>query len=116
MDRAKFVKFIRNAGSFDSLRSGVGIWHVFATTMLDYKVSVSAPPRDSDHVLCWLACFAQHGTVLNYLQYIKKFCEVKSVSTAWRNNSIISWKKGTNKLKFANGFKCARNEQCFTWE
>ena len=105
MDRAKFTQLNRNAGSLDSLRSGVRIWHVFATTVLDYKINISAPPRDSDHVLCWLACFAQYATAMNYLQYLKNFCEVEGLSTAWYDNSILAWKKGANKLKVANGFK-----------
>ena len=95
MDRAKFTQLNRNAGSLDSLRSGIRIWHVFATTVLDYKINLSAPPRDSDHVLCWLACFAQYATAMNYLQYLKNFCEVEGLSTAWYDNSILAWKKGS---------------------
>ena len=116
MDRAKFTQLNRNAGSLDSLRSGVRIWHVFATTVLDYKINISAPPRDSDHVLCWLACFAQYATAMNYLQYLNNFCEVEGLSTAWYDNSILAWKKGANKLKVANGFKYTGKRMPFTWE
>ena len=67
MDRARYVILFRNSGSLASLRSGVRQWHVFAVSVLHYKVDLSAPPRSSEHVLCWLSCFAHHGTAMNYL-------------------------------------------------
>ena len=77
LERARFIQLSRNAGSLDSLRSGIRIWHFFATSMLNYKEHLSAPPRSSEHVLLWLNCFGQHGTALNYLQYLRNFCEIE---------------------------------------
>ena len=76
LDRAQLTQLSRNAGSLDSLRSGVRVWHFFATSVLDYKANVSAPPRSSEHVLLWLMCFCQYATALYYLQYLRNFCEI----------------------------------------
>ena len=92
LDRAKLTQLSRNAGSLDSLRSGVRVWHFFATSVLDYKENISAPPRSSEHVLLWLTCFGQYATALNYLQYLRNFCEIEGLSIAWYDNSIISLK------------------------
>ena len=51
---------------------------------------------------------------MNYLQYLKNFCEVEGLSTAWYDNSILAWKKGANKLKVANGFKYTGKRTPFT--
>ena len=77
LDRAKLTQLSRNAGSLDSLRSGVRVWHFFATSVLDYKENISAPPRSSEHVLLWLTCCGQYATALNYLQYLRNFCEIE---------------------------------------
>ena len=116
LDRAKFTQLSRNAGSLDSLRSAIRAWHLFATSMLDYKEHLSAPPRSSEHVLIWVTCFGQYGTALNYFQYPKNLCEIEELSTDWYDNSIISWKKGAAKFKIANGFKYTGKRIPFTWE
>ena len=90
LDRAKFTQLSRNAGSRDSLRSAIRAWHLFATSMLNYKEHLSAPPRSSEHVLIWVTCFGQYGTALNYLQYLKNFCEIEGLSIDWYDNSNIS--------------------------
>ena len=84
--------------------------------MLNYKEHLSAPPRSLEHVLIWVTCFGQNGTALNYLQYLKNFCEIEGLSTDWYDNSIISWKKGAVKLKMANGFKYIGKRIPVTWE
>ena len=113
LERARLIQLSRHAGSLDSLRSGIRIWHFFATSMLNYKEHLSAPPRSSEHVLLWLNCFGQHGTALNYLQYLRNFCEIEELSTAWYDNSILSLKKGAAKLTIANGFKYTRKQGTF---
>ena len=116
MDRARYVTLSRNSGSLASLRSGVRQWHVFAVSVLHYKVDLSAPPRSSEHVLCWLSCFAHHGTAMNYLGYLKNFCEIEDVSTKWYNESVRAWRKGAQKLKIAAGFKYTGKRVLFSWE
>ena len=100
LDTAKFTQLSRNAGSLDSLRSAIRAWHLFATSMLDYKEHLSAPPRSSEHVLIWVTCFGQYGTALNYLQYLKNFCEIEGLSIDWYDNSIISWRRVLSSSKW----------------
>ena len=101
MERARYVMLYRNAGSLHSLRSGVRLWHVFAVSVLNYKVDLSAPPRESEHVLSWLSCFAHQGTAMNYLQLLKNFCEIEGFSTNSYDDTIRAWRRGANKLKIA---------------
>ena len=94
MDRARYVFLSRSSSSLASLRSGVRQWHVFAVSVLHYKVDLSAPPRSSEHVLCWLSCFTHHGTAMNYLGYLKNFCEIEGFYTKLYNESVRAWRKG----------------------
>ena len=110
MERTRFVKLSRNAGSLDSLRSGARHWHIFATSVMNYKEGLSAPPRNSDHVLCWLSSVCQNGTGCNYLQYLRIVRDIGNLSTSWYDNTVQAWKKRAHKLKLANGFKSQRGE------
>ena len=103
MDRARYVMLYRNAGSLDSLRSGVRLWHVLAVSILNYKVDLPAPPRESEHVLSWLSCFANQGTAMNYLQFLENFCEIEGLSTKWYDDTVRAWRRCANKLKIAFG-------------
>ena len=88
LERARHITLFRNAGSLASLRSGVRLWHKFAVMVLQYDEVLSAPPRSSRDVLSWLGCFAHHGTAMNYLSYLKNFCEVENLSMRWLDNSV----------------------------
>ena len=67
----------RNAGSFVSVRSGVRQWHVFAVSLLNYKVDLSAPPRSSEHVLCW-HLYSHIMALLWSACSSKSFCEIEA--------------------------------------
>ena len=84
--------------------------------VLQYDEDLSAPPRSSRDVLSWLGCFAHHGTAMNYLSYLKNFCEVENLSMRWLDNSVHAWRKGATKLKLINGFKHTNKRVPFTWE
>ena len=105
LERARHITLFRNAGSLASLRSGVRLWHRFAVMVLQYDENLSAPPRSSRDVLSWSGCFAHHGTAMNYLGYLKNFCETENLSMRWFDNSVLAWRKGAIKLKLINGFK-----------
>ena len=67
--------------------------------MLGYHPNMSVPPRHPDDVLCWVSTFAHYGTACNYLGYLKNFCETESLSVAWYDSSVLSWKRGANKYR-----------------
>ena len=115
-ERARHITLFRNQGSLASLRSGIRLWHNFAVMVLQYNEDFSAPPRSSKDVLCWLGCFAHHGTAMNYLGYLKNFCEGENLSMRWLDNSVQAWRKGATKLKLMNGFKHTNKRVPFTWE
>ena len=52
LERARLIQLSRNAGSLDSLRSGIRIWHFFATSMLNYKEHLSAHQEVLNTYLC----------------------------------------------------------------
>ena len=115
-ERARHVTLFRNQGSLASLRSGIRLWHKFAVLVLHYNENLSAPPRCSKDVLYWLGCFSHHGTAMNYMGYLKNFCEVENLSMKWLDNSVLAWRKGATKLKLINGFKHTSKRVLFTWE
>ena len=115
-DRARHITLFRNAGSLPSFRSGVRLWHKFAVLVLQYSEDLSAPPRSSRDVLYWLGCFAHQGTAMNYLSYLKNFCEGENLSMKWFDKSVEAWRKGSAKLKLANGFKHTNKRVPFTWD
>ena len=53
---------------------------------------------------------------MNYLSYLKNFCEVENLSMKWLDNSVHAWRKGATKLKLINGFKHTNKRVPFTWE
>ena len=116
LDRARYVTLYRKSRSLVSLRSGVKQWHVFAVNVLLYKENLSAPPRSSEDVPCWLACFAHQGTAINYVGYLKNFCEVEGLSMQWYDDSVKAWRNGASKLKLVHGFKHTNRRIPFTWE
>ena len=115
-ERARHITLYRNQGSLASLRSGVRLWHKFAVFVLQYSEALSAPPRSFRDVLYWLGMFAHHGTAMNYVGYLKNFCEGENLSMRWLDNSVEAWRKGAAKLKLANGFKHTNKRVPFTWE
>ena len=53
---------------------------------------------------------------MNYLGYLKNFCEVENLSMKWLDNSVLALRKGATKLKLINGFKHTSKRVLFTWE
>ena len=59
--------------------------------------------------------FAHYGTAMNYLGYLKNFCEGENLCMTWLDNSVSAWRKGAGKLLLANGFKHINKRVPFTW-